>query len=67
MDERRLLTRAAELAADWVESSPERPIPPGATIVELREALGGPLPDSGSPDLDVIEQLVRDGESGLTA
>jgi glutamate/tyrosine decarboxylase-like PLP-dependent enzyme len=67
VDERRVLERAAELAADWFESSVERPIAPRASVAELREPLGGPLPESGSPDLEVIEQLVRGAEPGLTA
>ena len=67
MEERRVLERAAELASDWFESSRERPIAPRASVAELRDTLGGPLPESGSSDLDVIEDLVRDGEPGLTA
>ena len=67
MDEHEVLRRAAELGAEWFVSSAERPIAPSASIAELREALGGPLPETGSPDLDVIERLARDGEPGLTA
>ena len=68
MDEREVLRRAAELAAEWFESrrrsgrSRRR-----ASIAELRDALGGPLPETGAPDLEVIEELARDGEPGLTA
>jgi glutamate/tyrosine decarboxylase-like PLP-dependent enzyme len=66
-DERRVLARAAELAAEWVESAPERPIPARATIAELREAFGGPLPEEPTPELEVVERLARDAEPGLTS
>jgi len=62
-----VLARAAELAADWIASAPERPIPARATITELRETLGGPLPDGPTPDLEVVESLARDAEPGLTS
>ena len=37
--------RTAGLAADYVETLGERPVFPDVTPEELREALGGPLPD----------------------
>ena len=40
-----LLERTARLAADYVESLGERPVFPDVTPEQLREALGGPLPD----------------------
>ena len=67
MDEHEVLRRAAELGTEWFVSSAERPIAPTASIAELRDALGGPLPETGAPDLEVIERLARDGEPGLTA
>ena len=42
---RDLLRRTAELAADYVETLGERPVFPDVTPEELREALGGPLPE----------------------
>ena len=67
MGEREVLGRAAELAAGWYASSAERPIPPSATVAELRRALGGPVPEAGTDDLEVVEALARDGEAGLMA
>ncbi|HET9939013.1 MAG TPA: pyridoxal-dependent decarboxylase [Gaiella sp.] len=67
MGEREVLGRAAELAAEWYASSAERPIPPSATVAELRQGLGGPLPEAGTDDLEVVEALARDGEAGLMA
>jgi glutamate/tyrosine decarboxylase-like PLP-dependent enzyme len=65
--ERELLLRAAELAADWVESTAERPIGAAASIAELRAALDGPLPEGPTPEREVLEALAREGEPGLTA
>src|SRR3954451_7988735 len=66
MDERRLLERAANLGIEYVESLGERPGRPAATIDELRGSLDLPLPDGPTDPLEVIEQLVRDAEPGLT-
>jgi glutamate/tyrosine decarboxylase-like PLP-dependent enzyme len=65
--ERELLLRTAELAAGWVESTPERRVPAPATIAELRAMLDGPLPGGPENPLDVIERLAREAEPGLTA
>ena len=58
-DERELLRRTAELAGDFLDTLDERPIWPRDSIGELREALGGPLPDGPSDPLEVVEALVR--------
>ena len=67
MNERDLLRRTAEIAADFVESLDERPVWPPASIEELRETLGGPLPDIGVEPLQVIDELARHTEPGLVA
>ena len=64
-DERELLRRTAEIAADFVESFDERSIRPRATVDELRAALGGPLPEAPSDPLDVIEALAAAAEPGV--
>ena len=64
-DERELLRRTAEIAADFVESLDERSIRPRATVDELRAALGGPLPEAPSDPLDVIEALAAAAEPGV--
>jgi glutamate/tyrosine decarboxylase-like PLP-dependent enzyme len=66
VDDRRLLERAAELGIAYVESVPELPVRPEATIDELREAFDAPLPEGPTDSLEVIEALVRDSEPGLT-
>jgi len=64
-DERELLRRTAEIAADFVETLDERPIWPSATVEELRSALGGVLPDEPREPLEVIEALARETERGV--
>jgi glutamate/tyrosine decarboxylase-like PLP-dependent enzyme len=66
MDERRLLERAAELGIEYVESVPDRPVRPLASIEELRDVFEAPLPDGPQDALDVIEALARDSDPGLT-
>ena len=66
MDDRRLLERAAELGIAYVESVPDLPVRPEATIDELRETFDAPLPEGPTDSLEVIEALARDTEPGLT-
>lgn len=66
-DERELLRRTAEIAADFVESLDERPVWPSASVDELREALGGPLPDGPSDPSSVIEHLAEAAGKGVVA
>ena len=65
MDDRRLLERAAALGIDYVESVPDRPVRPNATIAELRSVLDVPLADEPTSALEVIEDLARDVDPGL--
>ncbi len=64
-DERVLLQRTAEIAADFLETLDTRPIRPSAGIEELREVLGGPLPDTPSDPLEVIDALSAAAEPGV--
>ena len=66
-DERELLRRTAEIAADYLESLDERPVFPGARMEELAAALGGPLPDGPSDPLEVVEAMARAVEPGVVA
>src|SRR4051795_592525 len=67
MTDRTLLARAAELAADHLASVAERHARALASAAELRDALGGRLPDDGVPAERVIEELARDAAAGLVA
>jgi glutamate/tyrosine decarboxylase-like PLP-dependent enzyme len=66
-DARDLLRRTAELAADYVESLGARPVFPDVTPEQLREALGGPLPEEPVPADEVVEELAAAAEPGLVA
>src|SRR5215468_10418059 len=66
-DARAVLQRAAELAADYVETLGDRPVFPDATPEQLRAALGGPLPEEPLPAEQVVEELVADAQPGVVA
>ncbi len=66
-DERDLLRRTAEIAADFLDTLDERPIWPAATTDELRAALGGPLPDGPGDPREVVEALADAAERGVVA
>lgn len=64
-DERRALERAHAHSLAFRESLAERPQHVSATLEELREAIGGPTPEMGSPSDEVIDRLARAVEPGL--
>jgi glutamate/tyrosine decarboxylase-like PLP-dependent enzyme len=64
---RPLLQRTAELASDYLESLETRPVFPQVSADELREALGGPLPESPVDPQEVVEALARAADAGLVA
>jgi glutamate/tyrosine decarboxylase-like PLP-dependent enzyme len=64
---RQLLERTAEIAADYVESLGERPIFPDVTPEDLREALGGPLPEEPLDARAVVEHLAEAAGRGVIA
>lgn len=66
-DVRALLHRTADLAAEFLESLDERPVFPHVTAAELREKLGGPLPEEPTEPVTVVEQLAAAAEPGLVA
>jgi glutamate/tyrosine decarboxylase-like PLP-dependent enzyme len=65
VDERRLLERAAALGIEYVESVPDRPVGPTATIDELRATIERPLPDGPTDGLEVISELAANVDAGL--
>jgi glutamate/tyrosine decarboxylase-like PLP-dependent enzyme len=66
MDDR-VLDRAAELAKEYLAGVADRPVGPQVDLSALREALGGPLPETGEDPTAVIERLARDADPGLIA
>jgi glutamate/tyrosine decarboxylase-like PLP-dependent enzyme len=64
---RDLLRRTAEIAADYLESLEERPVFPRTSPDELREALGGPLPEEPLDPAEVVGELAEAAEPGVVA
>jgi glutamate/tyrosine decarboxylase-like PLP-dependent enzyme len=64
---RDLLGLTADLAADFYETLPDRPVYPAATAEELRASLGGPLPQHPLDPRTVIAQLAAAASPGLVA
>ncbi|MEN8145517.1 MAG: pyridoxal-dependent decarboxylase [Gemmatimonadota bacterium] len=64
-DHLRALERAHARSVAFQESLPERPQHVTATLSELREAIGGPTPEAGSPSDEVIDRLADAVEPGL--
>ena len=62
-ESRDLLSRTAEIAADYLESLGERPVFPRTTPEELREALGGPLPEEPLDADEVVAELADGGRA----
>ena len=60
-----VLSVAAAHAAQYLDSLPTRPVAATTPIAELQRRLVKPLPQTGTPDDVVIEELVRDCEGGL--
>ena len=66
-DVRDLLRRTAEIAADYVESLDERPVFPDVTPEQLREVLGGQLPEEPLDPAQVVVELAEHAEPGVVA
>jgi hypothetical protein len=57
--------RAAAHVAAYLDGLDRRPVAATATPEELRAALDRPLPESGTPDEQVVDELVRDADRGI--
>jgi glutamate/tyrosine decarboxylase-like PLP-dependent enzyme len=66
-DDARLLSRTTTLALEYLDSLPTRRVGGPVDLAALRSALGGPLPDSPSDPLEVVEALAAAAEPGLVA
>jgi glutamate/tyrosine decarboxylase-like PLP-dependent enzyme len=67
MSEREVLARAAAIAADYVESLDTRPVGPARTYREMLARLDEPLPEGPSDPGEVVDELARAAEDGITA
>ncbi|HEY2298671.1 MAG TPA: aminotransferase class V-fold PLP-dependent enzyme [Jatrophihabitans sp.] len=61
------LQRAAEAAQHWLDSVPDRAVPPRASPDELTELFGGDLREEGSDPAAVTAELAAGAEPGLMA
>ena len=64
---RDLFGLTADYAAQFLGSLDERPVRTMASIEELRTALGGPLPERGRDDAQVVAELIEAAEPGIMA
>ena len=64
-DRRDLLTRTAELANDFLDRLPTRPVGRPVELERLRAEMGGTLPEGPQDPIPVTEALARAAESGL--
>ena len=62
-----VLRRAAELAVEFVESLPSRPVRVDRDVDSLRRALVTPLTEEGEDPVRVIDALARDADRGIVA
>jgi glutamate/tyrosine decarboxylase-like PLP-dependent enzyme len=67
MSSRELLRRTAEIAADYLEQLPDRPVGSTIAVEEMREALGGPLPEAGESAGRVLQALAHSADRGIVA
>jgi glutamate/tyrosine decarboxylase-like PLP-dependent enzyme len=66
-NERELLRRTAEIAADFLDTLDERPVFPVPPVETLGAELHGELPDAPSDPLEVIESLARVVDPGVVS
>jgi glutamate/tyrosine decarboxylase-like PLP-dependent enzyme len=64
---RDLLRETADLAADFLESLPDRPVFPRVEVDELRARLGGPVPEGPTDAREVVRELAAAGDAGAVA
>jgi glutamate/tyrosine decarboxylase-like PLP-dependent enzyme len=62
-----LLSRAADLAEGWLETTDGRRVAPLTPAADLRAAIGRDLPETGDEPLAIVEDLARAAEPGLVA
>jgi len=62
-----LLDRALAHAVEHLSSLPERPVAPRKEAAALLAEMNRPIPEDPTPAIDVLDELVRIAEPGLTA
>jgi hypothetical protein len=64
---RDLLRETADLAADFLESLPDRPVFPPVELDELRARLAGPIPEEPIDSREVVTELAATGGDAAVA
>ena len=64
---RELLRETADLAADFLESLPERPVSPPVDLEALRQRMGGPVPEGPTDPHRVVAELAAAGGDAAVA
>lgn len=59
------LERAARHALDFLDTLDQRAVATTASVETLRARLGRPLPEHGTPAVEVLDDLVADTEGGI--
>ncbi|MEO8469078.1 MAG: aminotransferase class V-fold PLP-dependent enzyme, partial [Chloroflexota bacterium] len=62
-----LLQHAADLAAAFLDTLPDRKVRSAATRADLMSSMGGPLPEKGELGEDVVANLARAADPGIVA
>jgi glutamate/tyrosine decarboxylase-like PLP-dependent enzyme len=63
----RALAAALDGASRYLDSLPDRPVWPRASYEKMLTELGGPLPDAPADAAEVVADLARRADAGLTA
>jgi len=66
-DWKSIIRAATDPATRYLDSLPDRPVYRPADAEEIREIVGGPLPEEGLPPGDVVATLARDLEPFIAA
>ena len=64
-DTRALLTQTADMAAAWLDDLERRPVGGPVDLDALRRAMGGPVPETGSDPLEIVQSLAASADPGL--
>ena len=67
MNYRNILKRTSDLAVEFLDGLPERPVGRPVNYVGLLAKMGGELPAQGEDPLQVVNNLVETAEPGLVA
>lgn len=62
-----VIAATTQHAQAWLSNLRERPVPPQASVDEIKDRLGRELPDRGASDVEVLNSLAEHIDSGLIA